>query len=261
MKKDQPYFKCATLTECTGINHGFFSKNIAGSRHIYSRLAAWKLAGTECADIVIESSRVSLAQVAPFSVKNIALNAQIHSAVVKTIGRGENFQEESRADALVTRQKNICLTVLTADCAPVLFADEQNQIIGAAHAGWKGALAGILPKTVDAMLALGAKKEHIRAVIGPCIRPANYEVDSEFRQKFIECSTLNAQYFEKFNEDKFLFNLPAFVGDELRKLAIKSVVDLELDTFSNPDTFFSYRRSTKLGHALEGNLISIISLK
>ena len=177
-----------------------------------------------------------------------------------TVPEGESFDEGVRADAMVTNVPGVALSILTADCQPVLFADRENMVIGAAHAGWRGALDGVLENTIDAMVDLGAERENIIAVIGPTISQRAYEVGPEFLDEFLSTDGENDRFFARGKGDRFLFDLPAYGLHRLRKAGIARAEWTRYCTYSDPDRFFSYRRATHNKEADYGRLISVIRL-
>ena len=182
---------------------------------------------------------------------------QIHSAEVVTV---TGPVERPRGDALVTDRPGLALGILTADCAPVLLADREAGVIGAAHAGWKGALAGVTDATVTAMVALGANPARIVAAIGPCIARASYEVDDAFRARFDEHGPANDRFFTDSREGRHRFNLEAYVAHRLAAAGVRRVETLGLDTYADDTRFFSYRRATHRGEPSYGRQIAIIAL-
>ena len=165
----------------------------------------------------------------------------------------------AKADALVTDRPGVALGVLTADCAPVLLADAEAGVIGAAHAGWKGALTGVLDATVAAMTALGARTERLVGAIGPTIGPRSYEVGPEFRDAFAAAETASGDLFSPVaDSDRLLFDLPAYVARRLAAAGVAVVEDLACDTVADPERFFSYRRACKQGERDYGRLLSAI---
>ncbi len=176
---------------------------------------------------------------------------QIHSADVVTINK--SFTERPKADALVTNRANLALSVLTADCAPVLFYGDG--VIGAAHAGWKGALYGVLDNTINAMRALGA--ENISACVGPCIGLQSYEVSQDFKNTVISYNKDSEQFFNSKNH----FNLPEYCKWRLKSAGVHSVTVINKDTYTNEAEFYSYRRTTHRGESDYGRQISAIMLK
>ena len=184
---------------------------------------------------------------------------QIHSAEVVYVDRPWPQGERPQADAMVTDRSNLLLGILTADCAPVLFADAGAGVIGAAHAGWRGALAGVTDSTILAMERLGARRPNIHAAVGPCIAQPSYEVDESFRARFIEADTSNERFFASAPGEQAHFDLEAYVVHRLLAAGIGEVEGLHLDTYADPDRFYSYRRATHLGEADYGRQLSAIA--
>jgi polyphenol oxidase len=159
----------------------------------------------------------------------------------------------------VPDRRGLLLGILTADCAPVLFADAEAGVIGAAHAGWRGALAGVTDATVAQMERLGASRDRIRAAVGPCIAQPSYEVDQAFRERVLEADAENARFFVDGPGGKPHFDLPTYVEHRLRSAGIQ-VESLMLDTYADPDRFYSFRRATHRGEADYGRQLSAIGL-
>jgi YfiH family protein len=173
----------------------------------------------------------------------------------------ETWEGRPEGDGLVTALPGAGLGIQTADCAPVLFADGQARVIGAAHAGWKGALGGVLEAVIAAMEGLGARRDRIAAAIGPSIAQANYEVGGEFRDRFLEADAAHAVFFiPSAKAGHFRFDLPAFVAARLAGAGISDIADLGLCTYPPENGFFSFRRTTHRGEADYGRQISAIVL-
>jgi len=185
---------------------------------------------------------------------------QVHSAEVVAVSHAWPQDERPRADAMVTDTPNVLLGILTADCAPVLFADRHAVVVGAAHAGWRGALAGVTDATIEAMERLGSRRENIRAAVGPCIAQSSYEVDDSFRDRFIEHDADNARFFASAPSGKPHFDLEAYVVHRLIAAGIGEVEALNLDTYSDDNRFYSYRRATHRGEADYGRQLSAIAI-
>ncbi len=185
---------------------------------------------------------------------------QTHSPTCVTVGEPWPENERPQADALVTDRPGLLLGILTADCAPVLLADRAARVVGAAHAGWKGALGGVVEATVAAMDELGAQRDRIAATIGPCIGQDNYEVDAEFRDRFLAADASNAPFFVSGRRDRQHFDLEGYVASRLAAAGIAMIEPLGLDTYSCPDRFFSFRRATHRGEPAYGRQISLIGL-
>jgi len=165
------------------------------------------------------------------------------------------------ADGLVTDTPNLLLGILTADCAPVLFADHQAVVVGAAHAGWRGALTGVLEATIAAMEKLGARRDRVAVALGPMIRQVSYEVGPEFVERFTAADPDNGRYFaEHRGEDRRRFDLAGYVTQRLARAGVGQIEDLGFDTCAEPDRFYSYRRSTLLREPDYGRHINAIAL-
>lgn len=227
-----------SVGECAGLNVGFGSKDdreaIAGNR------------------------RLAVAALHPGA--QLATVHQIHSAEVLVACEPWPQDARPRADAMVTDTPNLLLGILTADCAPVLFADHNAVVVGAAHAGWRGALAGVTDATIAAMELLGARRENIHAAVGPCIGQPSYEVDEDFRARFVHADQDNQRFFAPGPSGKPHFDLEAYVVHRLIAAGIGEVEALNLDTYAHPDRFFSYRRSTHRGEGDYGRQLSAIAI-
>jgi YfiH family protein len=236
--------------------HGFFTRRGGASSGIFDGLNCGASSSDQSEIVAINRARVAEAMKGtPDSLMGVH---QIHSADVITVTTPST--DRPKADALVTATPGIALSVLSADCQPVLFADAQAGVIGAAHAGWKGALDGILDQTVEAMIALGATRENIHAAIGPCISQRAYEVGPEFMDNFTDEEADNARFFAGGEGDRLQFDLPAFGLKCLRATGIADTEWTRHCTYSDPDRFYSYRRSVHHKEADYGRLIAAITL-
>lgn len=206
-------------------------------------------------EAIAENRRRAIEAVLPGA--GLATVHQVHGARCEYAAAPWPHDERPHADALVTDRPGLLLGILTADCAPVLFADRQAGVVGAAHAGWRGALAGVTDSVLAAMEALGARRERIRAAVGPCIAAPSYEVDEAFRTRFIEQDPRNAAYFG----DGPRFDLPSYVAHRLSAAGIGAVAVLGLDTYAQADRFFSYRRATHRGEPDYGRQLSVVGLR
>ena len=238
------------------IPHGFLGRAGGVSTGVVAGLNTGWGSGDERAAISENRSR-AIAAVLPEA--RLVTVHQVHSAEVVEAG---DWPESDRphADALVTDRPGLLLGILTADCAPILLADAQAGVIGAAHAGWRGALAGVGEAVIAAMEALGARRERINAAIGPCIGPASYEVDEAFRQRFLADAPDNARHFTQGAAGKPHFDLPGYVAARLEAAGIATVETMAIDTYADPDRFYSYRRATHRGEPAYGRQISLIGL-
>lgn len=247
------------LQELSGIRHMFFTRVGGVSSGIYEGLNCGPGSDDDRANVMSNRARAMAAlEVDPGALVTVH---QIHSADVVVVETPWAVGDQPRADGLVTTRPGIALGVLAADCAPVLFADAEAGVIGAAHAGWKGALGGVCDAVVEAMSDAGARKDRIVAAVGPCIAQESYEVGGEFRTAFLEAAQGNSRFFrEGAAPDKFQFNLGGYLHDRLGNLGLGAVEWLALDTYTDPERFFSYRRATHNGEPDYGRMLSAITL-
>ena len=243
-----------TSEALTPFRHGFFTRKGGASSGVFAGLNCGAGSSDQAEIVAINRARVAEAMgVAPDHLVSIH---QHHSAdVVHVTGP---LPEKPKADAMVTATPGVALGILTADCQPVLFADPHAGVVGAAHAGWKGALSGVLEATLDAMEALGADRTEISAVIGPSISQAAYEVGPEFMDAFLDEDPDNARFFAGGKGDRVQFDLPSYGLHRLRDAGIGNATWTRHCTYADPDRFFSYRRTTHAGEADYGRLISVI---
>jgi YfiH family protein len=209
-------------------------------------------------EAIAGNRRLAVAALLPDA--ELATVHQIHSAQVVVADRAWDLEQRPRADAMVTDTPNVLLGILTADCAPVLFADHDAAVVGAAHAGWRGALGGVTDATIDAMEQLGARRENIHAAVGPCIAQASYEVDEGFRARFVEDDASNERFFVSISGSRPHFDLEAYVVHRLLAAGIGEVEALGLDTYADESRFFSFRRATHRGQADYGRQLSAIAI-
>lgn len=226
----------------TGIRHGFFTRTGGVSSGLYASLNVGGGSRDERANLAANRARA----MAAFDLPGPALVTayQVHSATAVAVA-GPWPAEPPQADGLVTDTPGVALGILTADCAPILFADPDARVIGAAHAGWRGALNGVAEATVAAMESLGARRGRIRAAVGPCIGPASYEVGPEFPAPFLAHDPRTERFFRPAARERHhMFDLPGYVAHRLKALGLGVVEALGLDTCADEARFFSYRRST-----------------
>lgn len=236
--------------------HGFFTRRGGASSGVFQGLNCG-LGSTDQSEIVqINRARVSDAMGVPLD--NLMSVHQVHSADVIHV-REPQTGERPKADALVTSTPGVALSILTADCQPVLFSDANARVIGAAHAGWRGALDGVLEATIDAMIDLGAKRNEIKAVIGPSISQNAYEVGPEFFDSFVGEDDEYARFFANGQDDRMHFDLPAFGLHRLRNAGVDAEWTRHC-TYADADRFYSYRRATHAKEADYGRLIASIVL-
>lgn len=242
-----------------GIVHGFFTRQGGHSRGVFASLNCGMGSGDEREAVL--KNRASVAERLGVHPECLLSAWQVHSAETAVVSGPWQGEERPRVDGLVTRTPGVALGVLTADCGPVLFADRQARVVGAAHAGWKGALTGITRRTIEVMEEQGAERSRIVAVIGPMISREAYEVGPEFPDRFIEADPANARYFAPSpRPGHAMFDLPAYLAGRLRAEGVGRVVDLSLCTFGDEERFFSYRRATHRKERDYGRLISAIAL-
>lgn len=239
------------------VRHGFFSRRGGASSGIFKGLNCGYGSSDQTEAVTINRQRVAAAmEVEPDALVSVH---QVHSPTVLTVDSPFN-EDKPKADAVVTATPGLALTILTADCQPVLFADPDAKVIGAAHAGWRGALDGVLEATVDSMESLGAQRENIVAVIGPTISQRAYEVGPDFLDEFVAESPENLRFFANGEGDRLQFDLPAFGLHRLRQAGVGQAEWTRHCTYSDPDRFYSYRRSIHAKQADYGRLISAIKL-
>lgn len=251
--------QAASLTSIPGVRHGFFTRQGGVSTGIYASLNCGP--GSRDDPAHVAENRARVAEVLGTEPPRLLTASQKHSAVAVAADKPWKNGKAPEADAIVTNKPGLAIGVLTADCAPVLLCDGEAGVVGAAHAGWRGALAGIVEATVKAMAKLGAKPERITAVIGPAISQKAYEVGAEFMQQFLSEAPDSAGFFvtdEGTGEPHF--DLPAYVAERLARAGVGTIDDLGLCTYCEESRLFSYRRSQHHGEEDYGRQISAILL-
>jgi hypothetical protein len=246
------------LSGLTGIRHAFFTREGGVSGGLYGSLNAGLGSSDDPAHVRENRRRMTEA----LGVAENALIScfQIHSPTVIIAETPHDGGDRPRADAVVTRVPGIACGVASADCGPVLFADEAAGVVGAAHAGWKGAIGGVLEATIAAMEGLGADRTRIRAAIGPLIRQPSYEVGQGFVDQFVASDAGYSRFFAPGKPGHAQFDLPGFIAHRLTLAGVGSVDDLGLDTYPDAERFFSYRRTTHRGEPDYGRHIAAITL-
>lgn len=239
------------------VPHGFLGRKGGASSGIYAGLNVG-LGSEDDRATIIENRRRAVDAILP-GVK-LARVHQFHSPDVVLIGANITDDDPPRGDAMVTNQPNMLLGIVTADCVPVLFADLKAGVVGAAHAGWKGAIGGVLENTIFSMESLGAERDRIICAVGPCILQKSYEVDHAFFLNFVEHSEKNERFFSDGKAGHHQFDIEGYVASRLGAAGIRTVECLGEDTYSQPERFFSYRRSCHLGEAGYGRQLSLIGL-
>ncbi len=240
-----------------GQAHGFFGRQGGSSTGIYASLNCGQ--GSDDVLEAVAKNRNIVAKKMRVPADNLLSLHQIHSAKVITVESSDWPKNRPQADAMVTALPDIGLGILTADCAPVLFADPQKNVIGAAHAGWKGAMTGIIENTITAMINLGAKRENIHAVIGPTISQQAYEVGQEYFEAFHDENPDYARFFINGKAGKYQFDLPGFVITKLNEQHIRSAEWVKKCTYTLDSQYFSYRRATHKQEPDYGRQISVIT--
>lgn len=249
----------SALNEIPSIRHGFFTRNGGVSSGIFDSLNCGF--GSGDAPAAVAENRARCMRRLDLPAESLVTVYQVHSPTVMTVEKPWHHGAAPKADALVTRVPGIALGILTADCAPVLLCDPDAQVIGAAHAGWKGAFGGVIESTVDAMAALGARPQRIVAAIGPHISHRSYEVGAEFRDRFLEQDPGHDFYFAPSRRaGHWLFDLGGYVETRLTGTGVEIVQRTPHDTLTEADRFFSYRRATLQGEPDYGRGLSAIAL-
>lgn len=246
-----------SLSILPGIRHGFFTRQGGVSRGLYASLNCGP--GSKDDPVSVAENRSRVAQHLGCFSDDVQTVYQIHSATVLSVDRLTPRDELAKGDGVVTRTRGLAIGVLTADCAPVLFADPEAGVVGAAHAGWRGAIGGVLEATVAAMESLGAQRSQIFAALGPAIGPKSYEVGPEFVAAFEAAGADTARFFTiPKGRSTPHFDLPGFVMDRLGRLGLRHIEQQSPCTYENESMFFSFRRTTHRNQADYGRQISAI---
>ncbi len=249
--------KSKKLSKIKNLKHGFFNSKGGISKNIYKSLNCGP--GSRDKPNYVKKNLEIVRKKIKRSARDIFLLNQIHSNKFIYIDEKYQFKSKPKVDAVITNQKNLPIAVLTADCVPILICDHRKKIIAAVHAGWKGAYKGIVDKVIKFMLKKGSKPQNITAVIGPSISIDNYEVQNDFKNKFLKRNKRNKKFF-KIKREKLYFDLSNYVKSVLLKNKIKKIEKIKIDTFNFSNKFFSARRALSLKHADYGRNISIIML-
>ncbi|MEL6962567.1 MAG: peptidoglycan editing factor PgeF [Pseudomonadota bacterium] len=253
------YLTAPNLAAIPGLRHGFFTRNHGVGQGVNASLNCGFSSGDDerlvLANRAIAMERLGLPAGALTTVK------QVHATNVHRVTEPTPGPSTIEADALATDRRGIALGVLSADCAPVLLVDAVAGVIGAAHAGWRGALAGVVDRLVEVMVEMGASTDHLRAAVGPCIAKPSYEVGPDMRGDFEQADPEGLVYFEPFaGSDRYSFDLKRYVLFRLARLGLEDSQALEEDTFADGERFFSARRSRNRGEQKFGLLLSTIAL-
>jgi hypothetical protein len=249
----------ADMLALDGIRHGFFTREGGVSGGLYESLNGGTGSSDDAAQVTENRARMAAALgVAP---DRFLTAYQIHSPQVVVAEAAWSSDARPRADAIVTRMRALAIGVSTADCGPVLLADPDAHVIGAAHAGWRGALGGVVEATIDAMVALGASRGTIRAALGPLIRQPNYEVGPDLIARFSAEDPASSRFFAPATRNGHaMFDLGGYIGARLTRAGIRQVQDLGLCTYADPARFFSFRRASHRGEVDYGRHINAIAL-
>src|SRR5947209_8441863 len=251
--------QAASLSTSQNTCHAFFTREGGVSKGIYASLNGG--IGSRDAPDNVRENRARMAAALGVAPTHLVTCYQIHSPDVIVATERWTRENSPRADAIVTRVPGLAIGVTTADCGPILFAEAQAGVIGATHAGWQGALTGVLEATVAAMEKLGAQRDHIRAALGPMIRQPNYEVGAEFVQRFKAADAANDRFFAPASRPgHMMFDLPGYIRSRLERAEIQGIEDLGLCTYADPIRFFSYRRTTHRAEPDYGRHVNAIVL-
>ena len=244
------------LKSVSNLKHCFFSRKNGVSKGYYESLNCG-LGSDDKKENVSKNLELVAKKITCNKESLITLNQQ-HTNQVIHFDSNKSVKNKLTGDAIVSEVKNIGIGILTADCAPIFFYDRKKKIIGCAHAGWKGVLKGVIKNTVKKFNELNSNNNDLIAAVGPCINKKNYEVKADFFEKFISQDKNNENFFNKISSEKYFFDLRGFINKELSNLNIKNIDNIEMDTFSEKEFFYSYRRSRLNEEQDYGRCISVI---
>jgi len=244
------------LKKFKNIKHCFFSRKNGISKGYYESLNCG-LGSKDQKKNVLKNLELVSSRMGCKKEFLITLN-QKHTNQVNYFENERSVENKLKGDAIVTKVKNIGISILSADCAPIIFYDPKNKIIGCAHSGWKGALNGIIKNTVKKFNELNSNNNDLIAVVGPCLSKKNYEVKKDFLKTFISQDKNNEVFFQKISNEKYFFDLRGFINNQISRLNIRNVENIDIDTFSNSKLFYSYRRSCLNKEKDYGRCISVI---
>jgi polyphenol oxidase len=254
-----PEFLTFPVLRSPGLRHAFFTRNGGASEGIYASLNGG--VGSRDAPNAVRRNRARMAESLGVAPERLLVPFQIHSAEVATVGEPWTAEARPRCDGIVTATRGLALGVTGADCGMILFADAEAGVIGAAHAGWKGALNGVLEATIEAMLALGARLGRMSAALGPCIAQPSYEVGPEFVAAFATDPGSARFFAPSVRERHAMFDLHGYIVERARRAGLTNFEDSGLDTYADEARFFSYRRATHRNEADYGRLVAAIVLE
>ncbi len=247
-------FYSENLEIINDIDHCFFSRKNGKSRGIYKSLNCG--IGSKDDEVDVKNNLSLVSKKFNIEKNSLILMNQVHSNKVQIITK--NNLTKHTCDAILTEDYNIALGVLTADCVPILIYETKKKIIGCIHAGWKGAIDGIIENTSKKLIEMGGNPKKLIVSVGPCISQKNYEVQANFYEKFIKKSKNNTSFFFKNEKNSFNFNLRGFVNKKLTDLNVSKIDNIEIDSFASESEYFSHRRAKKLGQDDYGRCISVI---
>jgi YfiH family protein len=249
-----------SLASLTGVRHAFFTRAGGVSRGVYATLNAG--IGSHDSPDNVATNRARMAAAIGVVPQRLLTCYQVHSPDVVVAEKPWGPEDRPRADAIVTRARGLAIGVSTADCGPVLFADPVARVIGAAHAGWRGALTGVTDAAIEAMERLGATRSRIVAALGPMIRQPSYETGSDVRARFMATDATNERFFAAATRDAhFMFDLAGYVTARLAAAGVGQVEDVAACTYADPERFFSYRRMTHRNEPDYGRHVNAIVLE
>ena len=249
-------FFSSKLKKFENIKHCFFSRKNGTSTGIYESLNCG-LGSSDMKENVLKNLEIVCNKIGCEKERLITLN-QKHSNHVMHFKNKSSVKNKLSGDSIISEVKNIAISILSADCAPILFYDPIKKVIACTHSGWKGALNGIVKNTINKFNELGSNNTDLIAVVGPCIKKENYEVKIDFFNKFVKKNKNNEIFFKKINDDKYFFDLRGFINKEISESNVKNVENIEMDTFNESETFYSYRRSILNKEKDYGRCISVI---
>ena len=251
--------KARALSDLPGIHHAFFTREGGVSNGLYASLNGG--VGSDDLPSSVTENRARMAMALSVVPGRLITAYQIHSPEVVVVETPWSDSERPRADGIVTGVPGLAIGISTADCGPVLFADGEARIIGAAHAGWRGALTGVLEATIAAMEKLGAKRARVVAALGPTIRQPNYEVGTDLVDRFLTADRDNTRFFVPAGRAGHAqFDLPGYITSRLKRAGVSKVEDLGHCTYGDPARFFSYRRATHRAEPDYGRHVNAIAL-
>lgn len=252
-----PFLNASSLA-LPGVRHGFFTRAGGVSAGVYASLNGG--VGSRDARADVEENRARMARALGVAPSRLLVPYQVHSPDCRIVDAP--WAERSRCDALATATPGLAIGVTGADCGMLLFCEARARVIGAAHAGWKGALGGVIEATLQAMERLGAARRNVRVALGPTIGAASYEVGPEFRERFVAASSEYERFFAASpRADHYLFDLPGFIAMRVEQAGVEGFEDLRCDTYADAGRFFSYRRATHERADDYGRLVSAIVLE